>query len=175
MLASLADGLHSCKYHTQSTLIAFAADEIVMDPHAVLGPVDPQLMEGNTSYPAVSLLKVLEKKKIDEVDDRTIILADEARKAMAQMESLVRGIVAGRYPEQTVNRIVEELLSGKYTHDNPVTVEEASAIGLRISTQVPSEIYELMSYYRMGTQARRPGVEFVPVMPGPPHTPSRSK
>ena len=63
------------------TLISLAADEIVMDPHAVLGPVDPQLMEGNTSYPAVSLLRVLEKKKIDEIDDRTIVLADEARKA----------------------------------------------------------------------------------------------
>ena len=152
------------------TLIALAADEIAMDPHAVLGPVDPQLMEGNSSYPAVSLLKVLEKKKIDEVDDRTIILADEARKAMSQMENLVRKILAGRYSDQTVNKIVEEFLSGKYTHDNPVTVEEASTIGLKVSTQIPSEIYDLMGYYRMGTQARRPGVEFVPVMPNQPHT-----
>ncbi|HET9002092.1 MAG TPA: hypothetical protein VFP86_20825, partial [bacterium] len=32
------------------TLVALAADEIVMDPHGVLGPVDPQL--GN--HPAVS-------------------------------------------------------------------------------------------------------------------------
>ena len=34
------------------TLIAMAADEILMDEYAVLGPVDPQLGE----YPAVSIL-----------------------------------------------------------------------------------------------------------------------
>ncbi|MFN3505767.1 MAG: SDH family Clp fold serine proteinase, partial [Caldimicrobium sp.] len=36
------------------TLIALACDEIVMDEHAVLGPVDPQI-EG---YPAASILRL---------------------------------------------------------------------------------------------------------------------
>ena len=40
------------------TLLALAADEIIMDEHAVLGPIDPQL--GN--YPAVSILKAIEQK-----------------------------------------------------------------------------------------------------------------
>mgnify|MGYP001151428605 CR=1 FL=1 len=39
------------------TLIALAADQIVMSPHAVLGPVDPQV----GTFPAVSILKVLAK------------------------------------------------------------------------------------------------------------------
>ena len=39
------------------TLIALAADEIVMDANAVLGPVDPQLGQ----YPAASLLYVAER------------------------------------------------------------------------------------------------------------------
>jgi len=38
------------------TMIALAADEIVMDPNAVLGPVDPQLGQ----YPAASILRVME-------------------------------------------------------------------------------------------------------------------
>src|SRR5215470_4461159 len=38
------------------TLLALAADEIVMNENAVLGPVDPQVGE----FPAVSLLKLLE-------------------------------------------------------------------------------------------------------------------
>jgi ClpP class serine protease len=150
------------------TLIAFAADEIVMDPYAVLGPVDPQLMEGTASYPAVSVLKVLEKKKIDEINDRTIILADEAKKAMVQNEALVRKILAARYPDQTVNKVVDELVSGKYTHDNPITADLASAMGLKVSTQVPVEVYDLMRLYKMETTAKRPGVDFVPVMPGGP-------
>ncbi len=67
------------------TLIAFAADKIIMDPHAALGPVDPQLGDMQGSYPATSLLAVVGKKKIDEIDDRTLIFAEEARKAMNQM------------------------------------------------------------------------------------------
>jgi ClpP class serine protease len=54
------------------TLIALAADEIVMSRHSVLGPIDPQLGES----PAASLLKVVEQKPIAEIDDKTLILAD---------------------------------------------------------------------------------------------------
>src|ERR1700757_1331950 len=48
------------------TLIALAADEIVMSSHAVLGPVDPQLGQ----YPAASLLKAVSRKPVAEVDDQ---------------------------------------------------------------------------------------------------------
>jgi ClpP class serine protease len=54
------------------TLIALAADEIIMSDHAVLGPVDPQLGR----YPAASLLKAAEQKTKDRIDDETLILAD---------------------------------------------------------------------------------------------------
>ncbi|XWK86597.1 MAG: hypothetical protein U7127_20645 [Phormidium sp.] len=46
------------------TMLALAADEIVMDANAVLGPVDPQL--GN--FPAASILKVVADKPISEVE-----------------------------------------------------------------------------------------------------------
>ena len=57
------------------TLLALAADEIVMDENAVLGPIDPQVGE----FPAVSILKVVEQKSPDEIDDKTLILADLER------------------------------------------------------------------------------------------------
>src|SRR5882672_3608515 len=60
------------------TLIALAADEIVLDDNAVLGPVDPQLGQ----QAAASILKVLERKPIAEIDDNTIIMADMAEKAI---------------------------------------------------------------------------------------------
>src|SRR3979490_3144842 len=52
------------------TLIALAADEIVMNQHAVLGPVDPQLGE----YPAASLVKVTKAKDVHRVHDNTLIV-----------------------------------------------------------------------------------------------------
>jgi Periplasmic serine proteases (ClpP class) len=71
------------------TLIALAADEIVMDPHAVLGPIDPQIGQ----FPAASILKVLEQKDANEVDDQTLILADISRKALQQALALVKNVL----------------------------------------------------------------------------------
>jgi ClpP class serine protease len=73
------------------TLIALAADEIVMDPHAVLGPIDPQVGQ----FPAASILKVLEQKDANEVDDQTLILADISRKALQQALTLGQGCADG--------------------------------------------------------------------------------
>ncbi len=76
------------------TLIALAADEIVMDHNAVLGPVDPQLGPS----PAASVLVVLDKKEPKDIDDQTLILADVSRKAIAQLRAAVRALLAERMP-----------------------------------------------------------------------------
>ena len=107
------------------TLIALAADEIMMDPHAVLGPVDPQLGDAQGAYAATSILKVVEQKKIDEIDDRTLILAEESKKAVEQIKNTVRKLVADLGSPEDTEKIVDELVSGKYTHDFPITAEEA--------------------------------------------------
>src|SRR5262245_60530208 len=67
------------------TLLALAADEIVMAPHAVLGPLDPQVGQ----YPAVSILRAVARKEPKDVDDQTLILADVAEKAQRQVRTLV--------------------------------------------------------------------------------------
>src|SRR5712675_2629723 len=64
------------------TLIALAADEIVMCAHSVLGPIDPQIGQS----PAASLIKVVEEKPIARVDDQTLVLADVGRKAITQVK-----------------------------------------------------------------------------------------
>lgn len=143
------------------TLIALAANQIVMDENAVLGPVDPQLGQ----YPAASILKVLEQKDINRVDDQTLILADVARKAMVQVKETVRRIACCHYSQEVAERLADELPSGRWTHDYPITVEEARELGLNISTDMPQEVYQLMNLYPQ-TMQRRPSVEYVP-MPYP--------
>jgi len=148
------------------TLIALAADTIMMDPNAVLGPVDPQLGDQQRLYPASSILKVVEQKKIDEIEDRTLILAEESRKAIRQIEDTVRKLIGDKYPEEKTEEIVEALVSGKYTHDFPITADEACRLlGDCIEAELPKEVYSLMGLYRMETRPRRPSVEFVPVTP----------
>ncbi|RKX31094.1 MAG: hypothetical protein DRP22_04245 [Verrucomicrobia bacterium] len=145
------------------TLIALAAHEIVMDPNAVLGPVDPQL----GSYPAASVLKVLSQKDINRVSDETLIRADLARKALDQLNSVVRELLAGRLSDEQAAHIAQELASGRWTHDYPITADEARALGLNVSTDLPPEYYKLMNLYPQPVR-QSPAVEFTPQPLQPP-------
>jgi len=141
------------------TLLALAADEIIMDPNAVLGPVDPQVGR----WPAVSIIKVVDTKPIAEIDDETLILADVGRKAISQVRATVKEIlVANGSAADKAERIAETLGTGTWTHDYPIGVTEARNLGLPIREELPSEVYELMPLYREPTQ-RRPSVEYIPV------------
>src|ERR1700724_1622168 len=90
------------------TLIALAADEIVMCEHAVLGPVDPQLGQ----QPAASILKVIHQKPIADVDDNTLILGDQAEKAIAQMQHEVVELLGDNYPAEEAKELAKLLTSG---------------------------------------------------------------
>jgi ClpP class serine protease len=140
------------------TLIALAADEIVMDENAVLGPVDPQLGQ----HPAASILKVLERKPIGEIDDETIIMADIAEKALRQVKATVSELLQDKMPPEQADRVATMLATGTWTHDYPITVAEARAMGLTVSTAMPEEIYRLMALYPQTAQ-RRPSVEYIPL------------
>jgi ClpP class serine protease len=140
------------------TLLALAADEIVMDENAVLGPVDPQVGE----YPAVSILKAVEQKSVDEVDDKTLILADVARKAIDQVRARAQSILAEHLPAERAQELAQVLSEGRWTHDYPITVEEARELGLPVTTEMPESVYKLMTLYRQPGQ-RRPSVQYIPV------------
>jgi ClpP class serine protease len=140
------------------TLIALAADEIVMDENAVLGPLDPQI--GNC--PAVSLLKLLERKDINHIDDQTLIMADIAEKAINQVRRTIIDLLKDNMPLEKAESIAVALTEGRWTHDYPITVEEARVLGLPVSTDMPEEVYELMSLYPQPIQ-RRPSVQYVPL------------
>jgi ClpP class serine protease len=140
------------------TLIALAADEIVMDPNAVLGPVDPQLGQS----PAASILSVLERKEMKDIEDSTLILADIARKALVQVQVMVRDLLMEHMSEDKASEIAVTLSTGTWTHDYAIRAEEAKALGLPVTTGMPPEVYELMRLFPQPTR-QRPSVEYVPV------------
>ena len=146
-----------------STMLALASDEIIMDANAVLGPVDPQL--GNMA--AASIIKVIEQKPISEVDDQTIIMADLSRKAIDQVQRFVRTLLKDAIPQpkiapENIEKIVEALTTGRVTHDYPITVEEATELGLPITVGLPMSIYNLMELYPQ-PQGGRPSVQYIPM------------
>lgn len=141
------------------TLIALSADELVMDPNAVLGPVDPQIGK----YAAVSILRVMKEKDRNQIDDETIILADMAEKAIKQVTSTVTDMLSQRMDREQAQALAEKLTSGQWTHDYPLTCEELREFGFPpICTEMPVEIYQLMELYPQPAQTR-PSVQYVPV------------
>jgi len=141
------------------TLIALAADEIVMCKHSVLGPIDPQLGE----LPAASLIKVVEEKPIAEVDDRTLIMADVGRKAIRQVEAAATELLRTHMEEEAARELAAKLTTGTWTHDYPISADEAQSLGLPVRTDMPNEVLQLMTLYPQPVRQQGGGVEYLPV------------
>jgi len=156
------------------TLVALAADEIVMDPDAVLGPVDPQLGSPQTGYyPAASILRALEQPNPNR-DDHTIIQGDIAKKAIEQVHQTIFKLLLEHQTPEKASELAKMFSEGRWTHDYPIDFEEARAMGLPVSDQMPEEIYQLMELYPQAKQ-QRPGVEFIPIPYRSPAAPGKGE
>ena len=140
------------------TLISLAASEIIMSEHAVLGHVDPQLGK----YPAASVLKVIKRKPVAEIDDETLILADQAEKEIVQLRESVKDMLEGKPTNGRGPDELARLLSeGTWTHDYPITYERAKLLGLRVSSDIADDVLKLMSLYPQPMRTQ-PSVEYLP-------------
>lgn len=140
------------------TLIALAADEIVMCEHAVLGPVDPQIGQ----MPAASILRAVAKKPVTHLDDKTLVLADQAEMAIVEVRNSIFELLADNFPAAKAEELAKILTEGRWTHDFPITYEAAKALGLPVSKDMPKEVLELMSYFPQPTRMT-PAVEYLPI------------
>jgi len=155
------------------TLIALAADEILMDPYAVLGPVDPQLSDPKMgSVPAVSVIKAVEMKGVEKADDETLIKADVAEKAVKQLEELVIELTVEKLGREKAEKLAKTLVYGTWTHDYPLTPMKLQEIGVPVKVGIPLEVYHLMELYPQASPMR-PSVEFIPSPYYSPQTPQR--
>jgi ClpP class serine protease len=139
------------------TLIALAADEIVLGEFSVLGPIDPQIM----GLPAASILHARNAKPAADVFDLTHVLADVSEKALDQVKRGAVEILTPRMEVAAAEVLAEKLAGGHWTHDYALTAKEAAHLGLPIKTGMPQEVLKLMRLYPQPVQ--RSGVEFLPV------------
>lgn len=139
------------------TLLALAADEIVMSPHAALGPIDPQI----NGLPAASFIKVAAEKPLSEVDDQTLIFADLGQKAIDQLKSQARELMRSPMTPEAAGALAAQLTSGKWTHDYPISAAEARSLGLNVNTDMPEDILELLALFPQPVRTTQ-SVEFGP-------------
>lgn len=151
-------------HHAMSggTLVALAADEIVMCEHSVLGPIDPQIGQ----YPAASILRAVGQKALKEVEDETLILADLGRKALDQVRKAAAELLVRHMPREKAEALAEMLSSGTWTHDYPIDAAEARGLGLPVSLEMPDDVLELMTLYPQPVRQQK-GVEYLPELPRP--------
>lgn len=122
------------------TLLALAANHIVMDEHAMLGPIDPQL----NNMPASAYVKVLAEKDHNAVSDETIMMADMAAKATTQLQTMATRLLQDKLGDQRAVEVATMLTEGRWTHDYPLHFEALQELGLPVSNQLPPEMWELL-------------------------------
>lgn len=137
------------------TLIALAANEIVMSEHALLGPTDPQIGK----YSAAALLRVCETKPIEHISDETLLFADQAEKAVKQLHAIVQEMLQDKMSPESADQLARLLTRGAWTHDYPITCEQAKKLGLNVTSDMPKEFYELMKLFPQPVR-RTPSVEY---------------
>jgi ClpP class serine protease len=141
------------------TLIALAADEIVMGEFSVLGPIDPQIL----GLPAASIVRARDSKPVADVFDLTLVLADVSEKAVAQVKRGAVELLTPRLDQSAAETIAEKLTGGYWTHDYALTATEAKALGLPIKVGMPVQIMEFMKLYPQPIQ--QSGIEYLPIDP----------
>jgi ClpP class serine protease len=142
------------------TMIALAADEIVLERHAALGPIDPQLGQ----YPAASIVAALEAPGLRR--DEILILGDMSRKALRQVAVLATRLLERRMSPDRARDVAELLSQGFWTHDHPLLPDDLEQLGLPVKVGVPDEERELLELYPQ-PRGRQTGVEYIPGAPAP--------
>lgn len=154
------------------TLLALAASEILMESYAVLGPLDPQI----AGLPSPALVWLVRKKPLHLIQDQTLILAQIAELALAQMCGFICWLLGSRMEQERARRTAAFLTQGYLAHSSPITFEKARELGLPVKLGVPDLVYELFETCCHG-QCLRPGIGLlagpVAVSPPIPHMPRR--
>ena len=139
------------------TLLALAANEIVLGEFSVLGPIDPQI----AGLPAASIVKARDSKPVEGVFDLTLVLADVAEKALVQVKQGAVELLTPRMERSAAEALATKLAGGHWTHDYALTASEARALGLPVKIGMPPEIMRLMTLYPQPIQ--QSGVEYLPI------------
>nr|WP_240924232.1 hypothetical protein [Thermococcus sp. 21S7] len=161
-----------------ATMIALAADEILMAPHATLGPIDPQFMipteNGYQMVSAEAILKQFEQAKQECSQNPNVLAAwmpilkqyppgilIECQNAMALAKELVEEWLAEYMfhgqpdAEEKAHKIAEFLSSHEDTkvHDRHITRKKAMKLGLNVQPlERDPDFYEMaMTLYHTVT------------------------
>jgi len=145
--------LHALKHHrgrktafipysawSAGTMIALACDEIVLGSSAVIGPIDPQL----GGLPAPLLAELLDDKSNDRINDQMLVIAKMAKQAVKEAKEFACDYVNPVHNGGNEScALTNELIGSGRNHQAPIMPQEAKAMGLNVSMQMPEPLYRV--------------------------------
>jgi len=133
------------------SMIALAADEILMEGFSVLGPLDPQI----AGMASGAILEVLEKKPIESISDEMIIMADLAKKSIQEVKTFINWFLEEKEMDPNQKQLVADFLTGGYmAHTRPLSVETLTELQLPVKIGVPELVFDLFETYEIGSVQR---------------------
>ncbi|WP_339749223.1 hypothetical protein [uncultured Maricaulis sp.] len=123
-------------------MIALAAEKVVMDPTASLGPIDT--IYGG--FPTETYRDLLDKKGPLATQDVLVMLAHEAEKYDRYADRIAREIVHTNHKDanKDPNFLADYLSSGELSHSEAISPDAAAKLGMNIATKIPADIYGLV-------------------------------
>lgn len=137
---------------SSGTYIALAADEIMMERYSILAPVEPQIDQ----MPANSIMAILNRKPVETIADRTILLAESARMETENAREFVKWLVQDKMNEEQASQVANFLVGGFMASTTPITLDVARAIGLNVTEGVPEKVHQLFETIEF-SGGQRPG------------------
>jgi ClpP class serine protease len=120
------------------TLIALAADEVVLGEFSMLGPIDPQI----AGLPAASIVRARDSKPVEHVFDLTLVLADVSEKALAQVKRGAVELLTPRLDQATAEKLAEKLAGiageGRDANGGPRAYEALPTARAAVGRGVPA-------------------------------------
>jgi len=151
---SLIDYPHNVKVYivnyafSAGTFITLACKKIFMAPWALLGPTDPQLScepEDSEFYTSSRhFMDMMNNKENDVLSERMYMTSNEAKLYHEENISYAReGLRKSGHRNKDINKITDELCSGKYSHGKPFNSRMLKDIGLNVNDDIPDHIFKL--------------------------------
>ena len=132
-------------------LIALFSDKIFVLENTIFGPCDGQQMIDKFKYYSItSIISTVEYKKENKEPIKELWLAsyEDAKNCRLRQRKFI-GKLKDNYDHETLDKIYEEFLSGKYNHDKIFSAQDMVEIGVNIEIvdQMPTFVDDIMSKY----------------------------
>ncbi len=140
---------------SDGTYLVLASDQIMMERCSILSPLEPLIDDMQANL----VMGILKRKPIENISDRTILLAERARMETDNAREFVKWLLSDKMGEEQATQVAGFLTGGFMASSTPITLDVARAIGLNVVEGVPEKVHQLFETIEF-SGGKRPGKQY---------------